>query len=291
MLVHSSMNIGNEWKIVNHHRRSKKKSESFSSDISFKKEGEDLYSSVRSSYREKPKPIMSYGIILFTVVEKNGKKIPLYLISQRRDTVEYVDFIRGQYSLGFLSKFFSLMSTAERERMKKYNFKELWNDLWINRNHRIFTDCFQKANQRFEQIKDQIPKLLEMTKSDIQEPQWGFPKGKKNAKEAPIACALREFSEETKLDVKQITIISTKQVVEIYKGSNDKLYGTNYYIARTTYPLPVKRIRTDGIRTSTVSEELGNLEWLTLEEVEQKLNPKRVKLLSYVHHIIENWYS
>ena len=43
-------------------------------------------------------PITSYGIILYTL-EKGEIQ---YLICQRRDSIEYTDFIRGRYSLSSL---------------------------------------------------------------------------------------------------------------------------------------------------------------------------------------------
>lgn len=239
---------------------------------------------------QKRKPIMSYGIILFTIVEIDGVNTPLYLVSQRRDTVEYVDFIRGQYNThnsALIEKFIGLMSVEERERMSNYSFEQLWKDLWINRNHKIYTDCFDKAYCKFDLMKSKVPFLLEKSPSNIKEPSWGFPKGKKNSKESPVNCALREFSEETRLDNSSLTLINNQPVVEIYNGSNSKLYGTNYYVAFSSEKLEICRIKTEGgIRTSTVSEELGDVQWLTLAEAQLKLNQKRQKLIGYVDKMI-----
>ena len=46
-------------------------------------------------YRNCRYPILSYGIILYKVVNKNIK----YLHIRRKDTIGYVEFLRGNYSL------------------------------------------------------------------------------------------------------------------------------------------------------------------------------------------------
>ncbi len=233
--------------------------------------------------RRRYNPITSYGIILFTLINN----VPHYLISQRRDTIEYVDFIRGHYSRNYIQSFFALMSIEERERIENHTFDELWNDLWINKEHRIFRDAYQKARSRFESIKNQIPQILAETTSIVVEPPWGFPKGKKNVRETEIDCAIREFEEETRMDASLIKVGNHPPYIENYKGSNRKDYSTHYYLAYTPIPIEIKKIPTEGIRTETVSEEILNLKWVTFEKACEFINSRRQNLLQQIHTNIQ----
>ena len=57
------------------------------------------------------------------------------------------------------------------------------------------------------------------------EPEWGFPKGRRNYKEKDLECALREFEEETGIQKSSLTIIKNlNPFEEIFTGSNLKSY-------------------------------------------------------------------
>ena len=66
-----------------------------------------------------------------------------------------------------------------------------------------------------------------------EEPEWGFPKGRRNYQEKDLICALREFHEETGYDKSQIKIIQNLlPIEEIYTGSNYKSYKHKYFIGQ-----------------------------------------------------------
>jgi ADP-ribose pyrophosphatase YjhB (NUDIX family) len=211
----------------------------------------------------KIEPITSYGIILFYVDEKDQI---WYLISQRRDTIEYTELLRGRYNNSILEIYFTLMTNDERDRLQKYCFDDLWNDLWINHEHQYFREAKVRAKIKFEENYDLIKKYLETTVSCKKEPNWGIPKGKRNFKETELQCAFREFKEETKLNIEYTNLLSLSPSREVFKGSNGKIYSTIYYIARIDTKLPIQKIKTNGIRTETVSEEVSNLKWCTLND-------------------------
>jgi len=221
-------------------------------------------------------PITSYGILLFYVDDENNI---WYLLAQRRDTIEYTDYLRGRYSNTNLQTYFSLMTIDERERLKKYTFDELWDDLWINHNNNFFREAKTKAKNKYDYNKINMTKYLEITQSTKTEPVWGFPKGKKNTKETELQCAFREFKEETRLNIDYINLLSLSPTKEVFKGSNGKMYSTIYYIARIYTKIEIKKINTNGIRKETVSEEISNLKWTKLDEALNVLPPWRQKLL------------
>lgn len=230
-------------------------------------------------------PITSYGLILYTIA--NNK--PAFLLYQRRDNFEYMDFLRGIW-IGEcqLPGLFSLMSPDERRRIREYTFQELWNDLWVEHSCRIFRDGFSKAKRKYDSIRDKIPNLLDTTDSRIKEPPWGFPKGKKNSfKEESITCAIREFTEETRIPSEFIHVINAKPFIENFKGSNNKSYATHYYLASIDKPIHPKATDTPHcIRKTTISEEAINVNWFTFEEANNLLNSRRQGILRSAFNII-----
>jgi 8-oxo-dGTP pyrophosphatase MutT (NUDIX family) len=73
--------------------------------------------------------------------------------------------------------------------------------------------------------------LLNGIESKWNEPEWGFPKGRRNLKESDLDCALREFQEETNIKKNQITILTITPIIEYFKGTNNINYKHIYYFA------------------------------------------------------------
>lgn len=232
-------------------------------------------------------PITSYGILLYSLAEENTPKFLLY---QRRDNFEYMDFLRGCWgSENILPGLFSAMSHDERYRIRNYTFEELWDDLWVIHDCRIYRDGFAKAKRKYDSIHHRISQILDTTESCIQEPPWGWPKGKKNGYyENSIHCASREFQEETSIDSSLIDIVKEIPYVEDFKGSNGKFYSTHYFLAKIQHPIIPQRIDTPQcIRKSTVTEEASNVKWLTFDEALSYLNPRRQSILRSAKKQIE----
>ena len=258
---------------------------------------------VKAPVRKKRRPresICSFSLILVCLAspsegERGSRSsTPYFLLYQRRDSYEYIDFVRGIWaSEQFLPKMFSLMTKEERQRLLSYDFDMLWDDLWVIHNCKIYRDGYERGKRKYESIKSKIPAIIESTSSSIDEPPWGFPKGKKNSlNESNIECALREFHEETHLPIETVKLLDCKPFVETYSGSNNKNYCTYYYLAECPTILPVEKIDTPQcIRKSAVSEEAADVRWLKYEEARLKLNPKRQQILKKVMEILTRKYD
>jgi len=232
-------------------------------------------------------PITSYGLILFSY--ENDELI--FLLYQRRDNFEYMDFMRGTWtSSGQIPALFSAMSPEERRRIREYTFKELWDDLWVEHNCRIYRDGYTKAKKKYDMVKCNIPQFLDNTFSHIQAPPWGFPKGKKNNYlEDPIDCAFREFEEETHISIKDMRIVHDKPFTENFKGSNGKAYATHYFVAELPKPINSVFYSTPHcIRPQTISEEASNVKWFNYTEACNHLNTQRKGILDFVIKIIQD---
>lgn len=224
----------------------------------------------------KKHPITSYGIILYTIT--NGE--PKFLIAQRRNTIPYVDFIRGCFITNH-RHYFELMTERERQQLLTYPFDVIWNDLWVNKSSRIYDYETRRARPAFERNKEDMYRLIHETKSIVSEPPWGFPKGKKRTREPPRDAALREFEEETHISRELVRLNRGRPLVEVFQGSNGKFYKTVYYIADCDHELEFKYIKLDGgLRSQTISEEMCDLRWATLAEAKEKLNGARQEMLN-----------
>lgn len=225
-------------------------------------------------------PVTSYGLIVFYKDPVTGEIY--FLLQQRRDTFEYMDFIRGIWRTeGQIPSLFALMCEEERLRIREYTFKELWDDLFVEKNSKMYKDSYAKAKKKYSMIRHLIPNILDTTQSCVVEPPWGFPKGKKNSyHESEIVCALRETEEETKILAASMTIIPDYKYSEQFSGTNGKVYATHYYLAETLIKFEPQKMETpECIRKDTISEEARDVKWLTYTESLDFLNTRRYQLL------------
>lgn len=245
-----------------------------------------------TGYKKKPpptKPIVSYGVILFT--RKNGRL--RYLLYQRRDTYEYIDMLRGMWNTtDRLRELCTTISEEERERIRNHTFRELWDDLWVTHNVSIHLHGYEKAFKKFESYRDKIIEYINLPAAggvQILDAPWGFPKGKKNDREADVTCALREFREETGMPSESLRVWDMKPYIEAYRGNNNKPYCIYYYLAESPGEMPVEKHETPGcIRPYAVSEEAADVKWFDFEDAYKLLDPRKAELLQRADYLIRS---
>ena len=87
-------------------------------------------------------------------------------------------------------------------------FEELWTSLWGETANTYRTD-FENAERKYNDLgKENLFSLLDENKAQWEEPEWGFPKGRRSKNERDLTCAIREFNEETNLTQANFKIIS-----------------------------------------------------------------------------------
>ena len=216
------------------------------------------------------KPISSIGIIAFRKSKRYDKKLE-YLMICRKDSLGYVDFMRGKYPLHsefYIQNIIDEMTNDEKKDLMKHDFKTLWTNLWGN-----FVGCQYRGEEKISSEKFQKMKLggslldlINNSKTKWKPPEWGFPKGRRNYQENDLACALREFQEETGYIKDQLDIIhNLMPFEEIFTGSNMKSYKHKYFVA---YMEPDKK----SINNFQLSE-VSKIGWFTLEESLEMIRP------------------
>jgi len=247
-------------------------------------------------YNQCKMPITSIGIILF---RKHNEKTE-YLMIRRRDTLGYIDFIRGKYSINnkdYIMNMLKQMTIEEKQRLKTMNFDELWKSIWGNEMISIQYK-YEESNSRekFNILsfvdKNKTSTLETMINESSQydewtEAEWGFPKGRRNYQENDYECALREFTEETGFNIAHIkTIQNILPFEEIFTGSNYKSYKHKYYL---TY-IDSKHI--DNMNAYERSE-VSKMEWKTYEECINAIRPynlEKKRLITNINELLSTFH-
>jgi len=227
---------------------------------------------------------------------------------QRKDSLCFVEFMRGKYdlqNLEYLLKVFSGMTPEERDKLENLDFEELWQYLWSHSHGKNFMKEHQRSKEKFNILKTgyllkrvdkndnifiNITYMLQNTTSKIQETEWGFPKGRRNRSyEDDRHCALREFREETSIDLCEIRCRrEIKPFEEVFTGSNKVRYKHVYYIAYAS-PNILFHTKLYNPDNKCQSREIRNVKWFDYEEAQQKILPENVErkeLLKRIHNRI-----
>lgn len=223
-------------------------------------------------YRRCTDPITSLGIILFRII----KDVPQYLLICRKDTLGYVEFMRGKYNIEnykYIYSIFEIMTRKERIGLIENDFDTLWNKLWMNKNLSNYHNEYENSKKKFNILKKGVSveenKFIDLNilnnevKINYEKPEWGFPKGRRNQREGDLECANREFKEETLINENEYKIIDElSPSTEIFLGTNNIRYKHVYYVAESTN---FREIAVDKTNFQQISE-ISDIKWLSFEE-------------------------
>lgn len=237
-------------------------------------------------YKNCPHPIMSYGIICYKV-ENNEIK---YLMLQRKDSLSFMEFIRGKYQISdidYIKFLISNMTLSERNMIVNNSFDDIWNYLWCQNsaNSTKNTKEFIESKNKFDVLINlNFFKLyIKAIAGIFNEQEYGFPKGRRRIRENDIDCAIREFYEETKIKKDDLIIYENiEPYEEIFFGTNNVLYKHSYYIAK------LKNNNVNPIIDPTCIEQIREvraLKWFNNTEVIahiKKYNIERIELFKFV---------
>ena len=218
-------------------------------------------------FRDCDLPITSYGIIAMRQTATGTQ----YLLICRRDSLSFIEFVRGKYSITereYLHALLSNMTQAEHAKIRSLTFEQLWRSVWGSAADTHKTD-FELSQRKFKALGD-IGALLDAHPTPWLEPEWGFPKGRRNTNETDLGGAMREFREETNLRDSQFNVLqNVLPLVESFQGSNNIQYCHKYYLAICSADTAV----TMSSENPHMAREIGSIGWFSLEEAQTKLRP------------------
>jgi 8-oxo-dGTP pyrophosphatase MutT (NUDIX family) len=238
-------------------------------------------------------PITSYGIILFRTINKKRQ----YLMIRRRDTFGYIDFIRGKYSINNVEQIqhiFNEMTILEKTRILTEDFLTLWKLMWgdtFNFQHR---GDEASCSKKYDILKNGIvccnelitlEHLIAESCTKWLEPEWEFPKGRRDYQEKDVDCALREFEEETGYKKDDICVVENiLPFEEIFIGSNHKSYKHKYYLAHIDSSL--------NILNDFQKSEVSKIEWKTIDECLESIRPynlEKKRIITNIDQILDEY--
>ena len=246
-------------------------------------------------YKDCIHPIMSFGIICYDIDENNKIK---YLMIQRKDSLSFMEFIRGKYIISdivYIKQLISAMTSNEKLLIVNKSFDDIWNYAWYQSNSSNIkhTTEYIESKHKFEYLNNNnlIQNILHSAHNIMdQEQEWGFPKGRRKLKENDLDCAIREFCEETRLISDDIEI--KNDIIpfeEIFFGTNNVLYKHTYYIAKiknSDVPIFIDYNCIEQIR------EVRALMWFSFEEVLKHIkayNIERHEIIKETDKIIKKY--
>ncbi len=189
------------------------------------------------AFKECIYPVSSYGIIAFKKFYKDDGDIDVkFLLVQRKDSIGYIDFVRGKYDPKMKKEdvyrnLLGEMTLEEKNRLLTKTFDQIWDSLWMNKKSRVYNNDYVSAKRKMTTID-----FKTMIRDSIQETKWessefSIPKGRRNNSEKFLDCALREFSEESGFIKSDIKYIYPDNFEEVFYGSNGLAYRHVYYLA------------------------------------------------------------
>jgi len=228
-------------------------------------------------------PITSFGVIAFRRNPNTSEYE--YLMVRRKDTLGFVDFMRGKYSVynrEYICNMFEQMTRDEKDRIKTIPFRVLWNDMWG-----ITEDTVEKYKSEESHSRNKLDMLragisaqndryclddlMDGCSTDWTEAEWGFPKGRRNNQERDYDCAIREFCEETGYRPEMLAVLKNiLPIEEIFTGSNMKSYKHKYYVAYMQYE---DTVALPDIQMS----EISAMEWRPYSDCIEMIRPYNVE--------------
>ncbi len=210
--------------------------------------------------------ITSFGIILYTI--KEGKKI--ILICKRIASLQYLDIFNNRCPISKVEMYVQKCTPFEKEMLRRDNFNDIYNDSFSN--HREY----EEMAIRWKKIRPHVQIALKNNFAGEQCCMYSFPKGKKKYGETPEDAALREFEEETRISVNDITKTEHPPYTVSFKGSDDKFYKTVYYVYKCDDIIDINKHFINSpfeTRQYRISEEMEELLWVPIDEVDEYLEP------------------
>ena len=209
-------------------------------------------------------PITSIGIISFRY--NTLLSCFEYLLIQRNDSFGFVEFIRGKYplyNLQYLQTLINEMTVEEKNKLLTMKFEDMWKLLWGEFSNGQYRNEETSSKEKFEYLKKgvkskdveyNIESLIASSNTNWSEPEWGFPKGRRNYNETDLECSVREFNEESGFNLNKCFIVhNISPFEEIFCGSNYKSYKHKYFLTYMDFENSEPVIQ--------VSNEISDIKW------------------------------
>jgi 8-oxo-dGTP pyrophosphatase MutT (NUDIX family) len=208
-----------------------------------------------------------------------------FLMISRKHSLGFIEFMMGRYSLiniDHLSFLIKQMLPLEIKNIRDNinNFDKLWEELW-GKTHARYNNEYHNSKKLFEKLNDIccVDITLEFLLDNIspspiyKNPEYGFPKGRKNKGERGRDCAIREFQEESGFTLDDIKIIDdVEPIVENLTGTNGIRYRHIYYLAELVSDKQISLTNNEH-----QIYEIGSVGFYTFNDVQHHIRPYHIE--------------
>jgi 8-oxo-dGTP pyrophosphatase MutT (NUDIX family) len=218
-------------------------------------------------------PVLSCGILLI-----DRARLPVVaedvnvLMIRRKDSMSFAEFLRGKYdptNLPYVGTLVKNMTLREQASIATESFETLWKNLWGD--DRSSSD-FPASKERFYQLDRWA--LMRDNLSEYTEPEWGFPKGRRMRGETDLACAVREFTEETNIPRDAYLLLNNILLEETFTGLNGVRYKHIYYVGLLVGP---ELVNLTQKFTPMQRREISGIAWKSLHDADALVRPHHVE--------------
>lgn len=266
-------------------------------------------------------PIISIGII---AVRKNPNTNDVeYCMICRRNTLGFMDFIRGKYSVYnqyHITNMIKQMTKNEKNMLKTMEFDDIWNNVWGNTKRLCsqYKNEEQISREKFYQLRKgvlfgpngQLPPPPGLKHPDVlsqysgntnkiigynlnllidncgtywEDAEWGFPKGRRNFNESDLDCGLREFCEET-------GFIYSKEKCNIVNNIfpfEETFIGSNYKSYKHKYFLLFVdyEYSENGFNVVSPNYEVSIIKWKNIDECLSSIRPYNLEKKNMIYDV------
>lgn len=237
-------------------------------------------------FRSCKDPVLSCGILLIDkpTLPVNSDETRILMI-RRKDSMSFAEFMRGKYetdNIPYVSTLVKNMTLKEQAAIASDSFEALWRQMWGD--DRMTSDYIQ-SREKFNTL-DRV-NLMRNNISEYTEPEWGFPKGRRMRGESDLACAIREFDEETNIPRDAFVVLKNMILTETFMGLNNVQYKHVYFVALLKQDVPLNQKLTPVQR-----REISGIGWKTFEEAEALVRPHHIErrgMLDQLRSVIETF--
>ena len=255
---------------------------------------------IKNEFKENNKPCTKNDYKTYNIYKNYAQKNIIkekinenitFLMVQRKNSLGYIEFIRGKYNLSNLSSVINLfeqMIEAEIRDILNNDYHTLWLNLWQNdvnnefKKNVVLSNEYKKSKEKFNTLKNCYINIILNSKPHFNFNEWGFPKGRRKPYESDLACGIREFEEETKQTEHTYQIIDNCiPIRENLVGTNDIFYIHNYYLANLKSNNLNFNITDDNIK------EIGDIKLFNVNECLKLIKPYHYNKINIIKNIYE----
>lgn len=214
---------------------------------------------------------LSFGIVVCRINPKTRR--PEVALVRKRYTYAFHEFVHQRLSAKnekTIAALLEKMTPEELNDVRSLNFGQMWYRVWlINDTNDLYDRKFARFSSNF--INNDGGKRLLRIANSVRATGtliWEPPGGQKEAGESDIACAIREFEQETNIGKAKYRIIPDVRRRSSFKDMGVK-YVKVYHVAVANSWLGSNDTleRTFQSRDVTRSAECGEIGWFDIEQI------------------------